>query len=745
MTIDREPDSIGQTETLGRLSKWIAAVRGGPRLIRTQLYLGIGGAVALTIAAGLVGLISFEQLRVTQSEITEVAVPDLTSAFALERFSGNLEAAGPAIVSADNEAELGQLIAAVDAERAAGNELLEALDAAGSVDAEILSISQQLASLNDDIGELESLKVEALQVDRSSSTLSIRIAGLRDEIRSVLVPAIDDQLFFLSTGYRELADIDPQSPPDGASHLNVDQLGIYRSLVTLQTDVNIAVQLIASAFIVADADAVEPLRERFEAAIGRAELSMRSLRGSPVFGLLTPGLNQLSALALAEDGGFDLIDRRLRLVDLQADALARSRRNGDRLSQLVNARVENTQAQAAAAADQSARAIGLGRTLLVLITIISAGGAVTIAVFYVGRIISRRIGQLSGHMRRLAGGELETSLTMQGQDEITDMAEALEVFRRHALEVQRLNLVEELAAEIQRNNEALQSALAELQQAQQQIISSQKLAALGELTAAVAHEIRNPLNFVKNFSEASEDLIEELSEIIDDVGESVDEENRGLLAEIAGDLTANLQRIRSHGNRAELIVTNMLQMGRARTGEQVATNLNDLITVHAKLAYQGARTRDPDLSIDMVFDLDSEMGEVAVIPQDVGRVFLNLVGNACDAVDSRWRPDGGSGVRYPPGEGPNITVTSKREPDSVRVTVRDNGGGIAKDAIDKIFNPFFTTKPPDRGTGLGLSISNDIITSRLGELSVDSVVGEYTEFRVSFPLQPPPDEPAGPQ
>ena len=316
------------------------------------------------------------------------------------------------------------------------------------------------------------------------------------------------------------------------------------------------------------------------------------------------------------------------------------------------------------------------------------------------------------------------------------MADALEVFRRHALEVQRLNLVEKLAEELREKNEAIEEALANLREAQDQIIASQKLAELGELTAGVAHEIKNPLNFVKNFAEASSELIEELRETLDEVRESMDEEQRGLIDEICQDLTQNLERIQGHGDRADRIVRDMLRMGRSSGGRQ-PTEINSLLEEHVRLAFHSARASDENFQLDMQEDYDPDAGEIDVVPQDLGRVFLNMVGNACDATNERRMA---SGDDYKP----TLAVSTQRLEDTVEIRVRDNGTGMPKEVMDKIFNPFFTTKPTDKGNGLGLAISSDIVRQHGGTVRVESEVGSFTEMIIDIPHAPPvleePDE-----
>ena len=335
-------------------------------------------------------------------------------------------------------------------------------------------------------------------------------------------------------------------------------------------------------------------------------------------------------------------------------------------------------------------------------------------------------------MRGMAEGDLEGKVEIGGRDEVAEMAAALEVFRRHALEVQRLNLVEKLAEELRGKNDQLEEALAELERAQDQIVMREKLAALGELTAGVAHEIKNPLNFVKNFSEVSEELLQELlAELPRATGEAdaePDEESRELIEEIGGDLTGNLKRIREHGERANQIVQSMLMMGRG-SGERQPTDINALLSEHARLAYHNARVSAPAFRIDVEEDYDPALGETEVVPQDLGRVFLNMVTNACYATDEKRRaasdtPAGEAAAIYEPG----LRLATRRLADRIEIRIRDNGGGIPPDVVDKIFNPFFTTKPTDQGTGLGLSLSNDIVRQHGGGIRVESEPDAFTEM-----------------
>ena len=354
---------------------------------------------------------------------------------------------------------------------------------------------------------------------------------------------------------------------------------------------------------------------------------------------------------------------------------------------------------------------------------------------YIGRILLRRLGVLSNWMQSMAEGDLESGVDIGGQDEIAVMASALEVFRRHALEVQRLNLVEQLAGELKDKNDELEGVLGELQQAQGQIVLREKLAALGELTAGVAHEIRNPLNFMNNFSEASQELVDELKEIFGDEKLNFDEERKSYMDEVVGDLYDNLGRIKSHGDRANQIVNDMLQIGRD-SGEWENIDMNILVNQQYRLAYHSHRATDADFNLTAEEDYDPDIGTIEVIPRELGCVFLNMVANSCYATDLRKKSLREAGGGEADSYEPRLWLKTRREDEWIRVTVRDNGVGMPEDVANKIFNPFFTTKPAEKGTGLGLAISNDIVRRHGGWISVDTKPNEYTEMTILVPLVP---------
>ena len=295
---------------------------------------------------------------------------------------------------------------------------------------------------------------------------------------------------------------------------------------------------------------------------------------------------------------------------------------------------------------------------------------------------------------------------------------------RNTLSIMLQESIEDLQKKslvIEDANKALTQTLEELKATQVQLIQSEKMASLGELTAGIAHEIQNPLNFVNNFSEVSNELIEEMCE-------QLEKGNAEEAKAIANEIKMSLEKINLHGKRADGIVKSMLQHSRTSTGKKEPTDINVLADEYLRLAYHGMRAKDKSFNAAIKTDYDENIGLIKVISQDVGRVILNLITNAFYAVMEKKK-------LHPEAYEPTVTVSTKKIDNKIIITVKDNGTGIPQKALDKIFQPFFTTKPTGQGTGLGLSLSYDIVTKgHGGELKVETKEGEYTAFSVILPV-----------
>ena len=281
------------------------------------------------------------------------------------------------------------------------------------------------------------------------------------------------------------------------------------------------------------------------------------------------------------------------------------------------------------------------------------------------------------------------------------------------------HLLNEKNHQIESQSESLKKALYELKSTQGQLIQSEKMASLGELTAGIAHEIQNPLNFVNNFSEVNTELIDELEQ----------EAGKGNLDEvkaIAKDIKENEQKITHHGKRADAIVKGMLLHSRSSSGVKEPTDINKLTDEYLRLAYHGLQAKNKSFNATLKTDFDESIGNINIIPQDIGRVLLNLYNNAFYAVNEKQKAESET---YEPA----ISISTKRVDDKILISVTDNGNGIPQKVVDKIFQPFFTIKPTGQGTGLGLSLAYDIVKAHGGEFLVDTKEGDYTEFVFTLP------------
>lgn len=327
------------------------------------------------------------------------------------------------------------------------------------------------------------------------------------------------------------------------------------------------------------------------------------------------------------------------------------------------------------------------------------------------------IGLIGEFLFFMTGLAYKVNLLKKKQEEATQQQLRLSEENRQLIETQNRVLEEKVE---QRTNE-LQQSLTELRTTQTQLIQKEKLASLGELTAGIAHEIQNPLNFVNNFSEVSTELIQEQKDAL----AKGDLDEVGFLAE---DLTQNLQKIVHHGRRAETIVKGMLEHSRASSGERQLTNLNQLADEYLRMAYQGQRAKNKSFSCQLQTDFERTLPTVSVAAQDIGRVLLNLYNNAFYAVQQRAKHSA-------PDYQPTVWVSTRQEPGKVVICLKDNGPGIPEAIREKIFQPFFTTKPAGEGTGLGLSLSYDIVTKgNNGEMRVEGREGEGASFLIKLPI-----------
>jgi signal transduction histidine kinase len=286
---------------------------------------------------------------------------------------------------------------------------------------------------------------------------------------------------------------------------------------------------------------------------------------------------------------------------------------------------------------------------------------------------------------------------------------------------QALNQQAILEQQVKERTAELSQTISSLRTTQSQLIQSEKMASLGELTAGIAHEIQNPLNFVNNFSEVNKERIAELKE-------EINNRNYDEVKIIADDIDANLEKINHHGKRADSIVKGMLLHSRQTRGVKEVTDINALCDEYLRLSYHGLRAKDKDFSAEIKTDFDESVGKINIAAQDIGRVILNLINNAFYEVNEKAKL---GAVSYEP----RVTASTKKLDGKIEISVTDNGNGIPQKILDKIFQPFFTTKPTGQGTGLGLSLAYDIVKAHGGDIKVETKEGEGSEFIVHLPIQ----------
>ncbi len=702
--------------------------------ISTQLYVGFGGAVALIIMISLLALFFLDHIGKIQQNVSEKSVPEMTSAFTIAQQTASLVAAVPRLTTVATPEEFETIAATTSWQADEFEALLSIMLANQGRDARTQQIQSGGLGIVQNIDKVKMLVRERFDVRHQIIDLRDELQVVQGKLTTILIKEIDDQMFYTMTGYRSLNE---ERLP-ASVHFSEQEFQTYRRLVELREAAAIATQLLATAFTVTDKALLEPLREQFEATVGLAERSLDALENTVVHGRVSSAFADLLSVGRRENNGFDLRFRELTVDEELVDLLNDSQILGIDVVAQVESFVDDSSMAAGEMADKATTATTTSATILLVVNLVSIGGAFLFVWLLVQRRLIKRLDRISSQMQQMAGGNLEIAIDVDGRDEIAQLAKALDVFRNNALEVQRLNLVETLAEELKGKNEELAKTNEELERAQDQIVMREKLAALGQLTAGVAHEIKNPMNFIMNFSEVSQELLEELLEEVAKgkagKGNGEDEYDPEFVEEVAGDLTGNLQRIHEHGKRANRIVMDMLKMGRGG-GDWQETDLNILLNDHALLAFHSARAADTEFQLEIQEDYEEGLREIMVRPQDLGRVFLNLVTNACYATDEKRKAllekGGDAGKEYQP----ILKLSTLQVGDHVEVHVRDNGNGIPESALERIFNPFYTTKPPDKGTGLGLSLSSDIMREHGGEIRVDTKEGEYTDMIVVLPVE----------
>ena len=652
------------------------------RRIGTRLYVALGFAVALTLISAAVGVYYFEQSGNLNDRVRSESVPALEASWEAAREAERLRGIGQGVLTG---AAQGSSAFAVESS-------LDATAGAGDAGQSGVGDAAPGGAVGSSLGRLEAALGEASGLPE-----------LADQAQAVSDAAYDlaEDIDGLASNGGELADAYE------AGDALRSRLG---GLVVVGDDSTAAAAVLERAFQAGDGAELDGLWDEFSALYDRG---------------IDPALGDLGG----GTGVFFVRRQQLALEEARAGLASSFDASSAALESTVSALTAEASAYSSASLEEAVGSFDEGRTLLTAISVISVVAATLAAWLWVGNRMVRRLSRMSERMRGMAGGDLETPVPEVGRDEIGELAGALEVFRQQALEVQRLNLVEQLYTELRETN-------AELERTQARLVAQQKLAALGELVSGVAHEIRNPLNFVNNFSEGALELHSELSEMLTTYRDKMSEADSALLDEISEELTTNLNRVLSNGGRALAIVERMRGLG-VTGGDPAMEDLNGVVEAAVQVGCNTFIAEYPDFTVEQEYDLDPGVGQVSLVERDFTEAILNLVSNACYAMRQKGESAG-------PGYQPRLAISTRVVDGEVEVRVRDNGTGIPDEVKGQIFNPFFSTREGAAGAGLGLPIAADVARRLGGDLSVDSAPGEYTEFVMTLPYVTALETPALP-
>ncbi len=715
--------------------------------IGVQMYLGLFIFVTLIFVASFLGWKSLIEMNNIQKIITKERIPELSLAIKIGQESSSLIDVAPKFLASQTEKEIQNTKKLVQRSGKNLSSTLKRLsEVTGEQEEESINKFKFLSKeLLNNLKKLEGSVISTLYLrGKLNASLSV-VAKKSHEISQLLISAIDDQIFFLHTGLMTLKQKEVISLSIRSSE---ESINYYQSLLSLNAQSQVMSNLLTQAPQLSGSNLIQPLRERFRAALGNCRQSLKGVTNRHLKKQISNRIELLSKIGLGStnknlsdvqiQGVFQLLEEVFKEKGKQRQYLSKNRDFVIELTHQTKTLIKGIQDDSERVSRVFEKTIFRNQNQLLTLNSLTIFLALFIGVFFVSRYLIGRIKTLSEAMLTMSQGDLEIPLEMKGDDEITDMAQALEVFRKYAIEAQRINLVEKLAQEIQEKNNLLEDTIEQLKNAQKQMVMQEKLASLGQLVSGIAHEIKNPLNFINNFSLLSKELLEDLSKELNESGNSISEESRGFIDSLVKDLTGNLEKIYSHGQRTDDIVKGMLQHsrgGQSEEDEKEVIELNSFLDRSINLAYQGKRVGSSGFNVEFKKNYGEGLEAVDIYPQEISRVILNLVTNACDAIESKTEILSLEEKKvYAPCLWIETRKIEKEGESFIEILVKDNGPGIPEENRTKIFNPFFTTKPTDKGTGLGLSLSHDIILKHGGSMRVESVFGEFTQFIVELPI-----------
>ena len=691
-----------------------------------KFYGGLALFVLFILTISIFSWRSLLEMVNIQNTLIGENIPELTLSSSVVQQSEKLIQTAPQLISSSSEKELIQIKKEIKKENEFLQKLIQNVENL-HFSKTSLEVKDRLKNMISNLMALEKTVSQKIKWIDQMQIISLQMTDLNRKIHKTFVIEIDNKTFDLALQSKAISIKDDSKP---RRTIELNDILLYRQLLNLQSQTNISFSLLRETVNLLNADLIQPIQERFLTSISACEKALQILPDH--YAELKHDIQLLKQAGLSSKGIFTLKKKILDIEKTQNEYLRQNKVIAGELSETIKKIKQNIQQENQNTAQFFEQSLRKNQILFLIINGISLIGSLILAFFFIGPLI-QRLTYLSNKMKQMSKGQLKEEVQVKGVDEVKDMAEALEIFRKHSLEAQRVNLVEKLAEEVQKKNQTLEQTIKDLNTTRNQLVIQEKLASLGQLTSGIAHEIKNPLNFINNFSKLSKELIDELKEELskeqtftaDSSSSNVQmkKETWTFIEELLTDIQSNMEKINSHGERANDIIKGMLEHSRGRSGRQELVDINKAMDTYSNLAFHSQRSLDSSFNATFEKDYDKNLQPISAIPQDMSRIILNIITNACDAV--KENPHHKNNV---------IQLKTRKEGNQVKIVIRDNGSGMPKHIKEKIFNPFFTTKATGQGTGLGLSLVHDIVTKHGGTITVKSQEGEFTEFTVSLPI-----------
>ena len=679
-----------------------------------KLYAGLILFVSFILIISLFSWKSLLEMVEIQNVLIGENIPELTLSAGVVQQSEKLIQTAPQLLSSSSRKELIQIKEAINKDNQSLKKLIQDFEQS-NLSKSSLEMKDRVKKMTDNLTALEKTVSQKRRWIQQMQKISHQMTDLHRQIHKTLVVEIDNKTFDLALQSKTIPTKRDVKP---SQKIEINDILLYRQLLNLQSQINISFSLLRETVNLFNADLIQPIKERFLSSISACETALKILPEDH-YTEFKQSIQLLKKAGLSPKGIFSLKKKILDIEKIQNEYLKQNKIITSELSDTVKHMRQNVQQGSKNTAQFFEKSLKKNQTLFFVINGISLAGSLILALFFIGPLI-RRLTYLSNKMKKMSEGQLKEEVQVQGSDEVKDMAEALEVFRKHALEVQRLNLVESLAEEVQKKNQTLEKTIKDLNTTRNQLVIQEKLASLGQLTSGIAHEIKNPLNFINNFSKLSKELISELKEALQKE-QSPSKETWSFIEELLRDIQSNMEKISTHGERANEIIMGMLEHSRGKSGHPELVDINKSMDTYSNLAFHSQRSLNSSFNTVFEKDYDKSLQPILAIPQDISRIILNIITNACDAVKEN--------------QNNVIQLKTRKEGNYVKMIIRDNGSGIPADIKEKIFNPFFTTKATGQGTGLGLSLVHDIVTKHGGTVTVESKENEFTQFTISLPIK----------